>query len=218
MLRKSKFIVLLIIVFSGYSFAQCEKAIEVSNLCNADNNSIWFDRDSNTVCFNGEIDESSAFLVKTLPIDRELPLKLVANSNGGDVSSAIDIAEHLDKYDIYVTQHCLSACSQFLFMQAKHKYVIHEGMIAIHGGPWTKEEILAADFPDENKTLLIGVTQRFEKFYTDRNINIDILTTPPPQLHAHLAAGEIIFWMPKKAEFEQYGVHNIHYCDSKFGK
>lgn len=218
MLIKSKSIVLLIMLLSDYSFAQCEQTIEVIKACAVDNTTVWFDKKNNTVCFNGEIDENTASLVNSLPIDRSKPLKLVANSNGGDVSAAIDIAEYLDEFDIFVSQHCLSSCSQFLFMQAKNKYVIHDGFVAIHGGPWTEEEILASDFSDENKLLLISVTERFEKFYADRNINIDILTTPPPQLHEHLAAGEIIFWMPKKAEFEQYGVHNIHYCDSRFGK
>ncbi len=216
-MNKTNTILLVFTVIAFYSSAQCQESAHIAKICEA-TEGIFIDEASNTICFNGLIDHSTPLLVKALPIDRNRSLRLVANSDGGIVNPSIDIAEYLDSYDIYVTQHCLSACSQFLFMQAKNKYVIHQGIVAIHGGPVPKEDIMALDFPDKDKNLLILEGVRFEKFYHDRGINIDILTTPPVHLHDRLRAGEIIFWMPKKAEFEHYGVHNIHYCDSEFGK
>lgn len=208
---------LLFSVISFFSFGQCSQPIEISKICDG-SEGVFLDKASNTVCFNGSIEHDTPSLVKALSIDRSRPLHLVANSDGGYVNASIDIAEYLGQYDIYVTNHCISACSQFLFMQAKNKYVIHHGVVAIHGGPIPVRDIIDFEYTDEIKINLIRENLRFEKFYSDRNINMDILINPPAHLHDRLAAGEIIFWMPKKTEFEQNNVHNIHYCDSKFGK
>lgn len=214
---KNNFILLCCVFLSFYSIAQCDRAFEIANICQSAEG-VSLDKASNTVCFNGDIDKDTANLVKNLPIDRKRPLQLVANSDGGIVNPSIDIAEFLGEYDIYVTQHCISACSQFLFMQANNKYVIRDGVIAIHGGPIPIKDILDLDYPDKDKLNLIKENLRFEQFYQDRKINMDILTKPPKHLHARLAAGEVIFWMPKKAEFANNNVNNIHYCDSKHGK
>jgi hypothetical protein len=216
-MNKIQLAMIFCVATSFYSSAQCDRAVEIADICQSAEG-VSLDKASNTVCFNGIIDKDTAALVKNLPIDRKRPLRLVANSDGGIVNPSIDIAEFLGEYDIYVTQHCISACSQFLFMQAKNKYVIRDGVIAIHGGPIPIKDILDLDYPDKDKLNLIKENLRFAQFYQDRKINMDILTKPPKRLHARLAAGEIIFWMPEKAEFANNNVHNIHYCDSKHGK
>lgn len=216
-MNQVKIISALLVFISFYSFGQCSQPIEIAKICEA-SEGIFLDKASNTVCFNGTIEHDTPALVNALPIDRSRPLHLVANSDGGYVNASIDIVEYLGEYDIYVTHHCLSACSQFLFMHAKNKYVIHEGIIAIHGGPIPVKDVIDFEYTDEVKINLIRENLRFEKFYSDRNINMNILINPPEHLHERLAAGEIIFWMPKRAEFEENNVHNIHYCDSKYGK
>ncbi|WP_213995165.1 hypothetical protein [Arsukibacterium sp.] len=208
---------LIVALVSFNSAGECKKPISIAKICEK-TEEITYDEASNTVCLNGLIDHSTPPLVEKLPIDRQRPLNLVVNSDGGVVNSSIDIAEYLGDYDIYVSRHCISACSQFLYMQAANKYVIHQGIVAIHGGPVPVKDIIDLDFTDEVKISLIRENLRFEQFYHDRNINMDILINPPEHLHERLAAGEIIFWMPDKAEFEQNGVHNIHYCESEYGK
>ncbi|WP_423187509.1 hypothetical protein ACO1PK_04665 [Alishewanella sp. d11] len=213
----SKVVSLLFAIASFYSVGKCQEPLEIVKICESTED-ILLDEASNTVCFNGLIDHSTPSLVKALPIDRKRPLRVVANSDGGIVNPSIDIAEYLGKYDIYVSRHCISACSQFLFMQAENKYVVHDGVVAIHGGPVPVKDIIDLDFTDEVKINLIRENLRFEQFYHERNINMDILINPPKHLHERLAAGEIVFWMPEKSEFERNGVQNIHYCNSKFGK
>ncbi len=213
-----KFNVLVIFVMIPfYGLAQCDKPVQIATACEPVEG-VSLDEASNTICFNGAIDHNTFDLIKTLPIDRSRPLHLVANSDGGVVNPSIDITEYLDNYNIYVTHHCLSACAQFLFMQAENKYIIHDGIVAIHGGPIPVRDIIDFDSSDEDKINLIRENLRFAQFYHDRKINMDILTNPPAVVRERLAAGETVFWLPKKAEFELNNVHNIHYCDSKFGK
>ena len=216
-MRFDKVVGVLLLAIPFYSAGSCEQSINIAKICESTED-IVLDAATNTVCFNGSINHSTPAVVKQLAIDRTRKLNVVANSSGGIINPSIDIAEYLGKYDIFVSRECFSACSQFLFMQAENKYVIDEGIVAIHGGPTPVKKIIDLDFPDDAKIFLIREGLRFERFYHDRNIDMAILTTPPQRLHARLAAGEIIFWMPKPDEFEQYGVHNITYCKSGAGE
>ncbi len=61
---------------------------------------------------------------------------IVIASLGGDVASALDMAEAVydSRASLVVAGPCLSSCANYVFLAARRKYVIPGGIVAWHGG------------------------------------------------------------------------------------
>lgn len=182
----------------------------------ATNEQVTYHQEASILCIKGRFtaDRKIRDSVLAQPINSRT--LLVIESDGGYIRDAIDIVERLDEhgYDVVVPGMCASACAQFLFIGADRKYITRNGLVAIHGGPKSDEQIDALGFDDQVKANLKNERDRFVKFYADRKIPLGITRDFPDDLMDKLARGEIVFWVPKVADFEKYGVARIETCNA----
>jgi hypothetical protein len=91
-----------------------------------------------TVCFSGSITRASADVLLSIlrQIPRSEPLLLVASSSGGDIDSALDVAEELlpRKVTTLSGPICASACANYFFLPADRRIVPAGSIVAFHGG------------------------------------------------------------------------------------
>ena len=192
-------------------------ARRASELCRA-NTAVTYHSDENVLCLMGSIDIEGEMeaAVRAQPVRDQV--MVVAESPGGGLMTAIRITEWLEPYhyDIVVSGPCASACAQFLFMGARHKYVIGDGFVGMHGGPMSDEKIDAVASSEEGRVSLRHQNEAFREFYRSRGLDISVTRSPPPRILERIARGEIVFWMPTLAEFEAAGVRDIVTVDSKY--
>jgi hypothetical protein len=104
---------------------------------------------------------------------------------------------------------CASACAQFLFLMGDRHIVLRCGGIFIHGGPIAIQTTLKSEDTDLNKQRLIEDTVRFEAFYKELGINMDMLTKPPKQIQDRLDKGDIVFWQWTPNQMRAFGVKGL---------
>lgn len=85
--------------------------------------------------FPHNVDEAIE-IIKTGTIKR-----VVISSTGGDVESAINLADEIfnRKIDVYVEGPCFSSCANYIFTAGAKKYVLNGGVVAWHGAPRSRE-------------------------------------------------------------------------------
>lgn len=193
----------------------CTRAAEASALC-ADRRGVHYILAENILCIEGPIDPEGRLRGAVLERDYRPGLLVVARSEGGVLDGAIDIAEHLARfrYSIVVDGLCVSACAQFIFMAAGAKIIRAEGAVAMHGGPHSDAQIAA--MPEAHRESIRRQRDRFVRFYADRGIGIGITNDFPRRLLDQLARGEIVFWIPKEADYARFNVHGLLYCDARY--
>lgn len=77
-------------------------------------------------------------IIKTGAIKR-----VVISSTGGDVESAIKLADEIfnRKIDVYVEGPCFSSCANYIFTAGAKKYILNGGLVAWHGAPRNREDL-----------------------------------------------------------------------------
>lgn len=197
--------------------SDCTRAAEASAVC-ADRTAIHYAAAENVLCINGPIDVEGRMRDAVIKRDYRPRLIVVARSDGGSLAGAIDMAEHLRRfrYSIVVDGICASACAQFLFMAAEQKVIRADGIVAMHGGPFTDEQIEALDLTPEGRENIRRESDRFVQFYRKLGIGIGITNDFPPRLREQLARGEMVFWIPKEADFRRFNVSGLAYCNARY--
>lgn len=204
-------------VVAACTAAYCSPAQEASRLCHSASG-VRYIAESRVLCIDGELDEKKEIRKAVLSQNFDKDLRVVIRSPGGYLRDAIDITLHLEKfgYDVIVDGICASACAQFIFFGAENKYIINNGVVAVHGGPMSDAQIDALDYDDSAKRNLKNEQAEFIAFYKERKIELGITRDFPERLIKDLAAGQIVFWIPKEQDYQKYGVKNIRYCDAKY--
>lgn len=203
----------------GCASRECRKVYRFSVACMG-KKGVHYIKESNVICFNDKIDVEGKVADQFLNIVPRKGVTVVAAGPGGSLISVLKIISHLEKfnYNIIVDKICGSACGQFLFLGAHKKYIIGKGAIGIHGGPLTEDDIeQQGDSPEGRQNLRYEMIL-FRKFYTDRNINMDLITVPPKGFMDYLAKtkGVTSFWIPSEADFAKYGVKRVKYYNAAY--
>jgi hypothetical protein len=193
----------------------CTRAAQASAVCAA-RRGVHYIEAENILCIEGPIDAEGRLRAAVVEREYRDGLTVVARSDGGSLAGAIDIAEHLGRfrYSIVVDGICASACAQFLFMGADRKIIRGDGIVAMHGGPFSDAQIAA--MPDAGRDNIRRERDRFVRFYADRGINIGITNDFPADLRESLAHGEIVFWIPKEDDYARFNVRGITYCGARY--
>lgn len=195
----------------------CNQFEEVAQACKGQTSSVYIEAE-NILCLTGRLasDKTNLALIESFPLRQNLRVGL--SSEGGDIDIAMDIVEHLEKfqYTAFVHGICASACAQFLFMGAERKVIGANGVVGMHGGPFSDGQIDAMDRSESSKEIIRTTRNRFVKFYEDRDINIKVTYDFPKELLDQLAQGKIVFWIPLKNDFDRYAVKGLVYCNPKF--
>jgi hypothetical protein len=193
----------------------CTRAAQASARC-AGLSGVHYAKAENILCIEGPIDMEGKLRAAVLEGDYRDRLTVVARSDGGSLAGAIDMVEHLVRfhYSIVVDGICASSCAQFLFMGADRKIIRRDGIVAMHGGPDSEAQIAA--LPAETREVTRRDNDRFIRFYADRGIGIGITNDFPQKLLDDLARVEMVFWIPKEADFARFKVRGITYCDARY--
>jgi hypothetical protein len=193
----------------------CTRAAQASARC-AGLKGVHYEEAENILCIEGPIDEEGRLRAEIVKRDYRDRLIVVARSDGGSLDGAINMVEHLARfhYSIVVDGICASACGQFLFLGAERKIIRADGIVAMHGGPFSDAQIDA--MPAENRDAIRSQRDRFVRFFADRGIGIGITNDFPPDLLEKLAQGRFVFWIPKEADYARFHVRGITYCDARY--
>jgi hypothetical protein len=137
---------------------------------------------------------------------------VVLSSDGGDLSASLKIAEMIEATGatVVVGDRCMSACSQFLFVAGAKKVILSEGLVLFHGGPISDETISKMNIPDEGKKSLLSGQEKFREFYRKRNIDMAMLTNPPPEVQKDWNEGRLVMWSWSGEQLVKFGVHDVY--------
>ena len=190
----------------------CHSISHIKTICKREGD-VFYDKKNNVLCIKGEIDVFGKMFdeIKKFKIKRNITVDL--ESMGGGVDTAIKIADYLKKYryTAVVYNDCISSCAQFLFIGGNKRIIAGNGRVIFHGGPFTADQILKMN-PDERlRNQIILETERFKKFYIDRNISLDVLYKHPDKHELEVSFGDDVMKLMSKEEFEKYGI-KVHYC------
>ena len=144
------------------------------------------------ICFGGDIDKESAgsliSATKTVPLAHSVEL-VVQGSDGGDLASALEVAETLSerKTTVIANGVCGSSCANYLWLMADHRVITKRGLLIFHGGAtlallpdlYAQIEKLAKVHPDINadefkkkeRTQIINWTHRQDRLLTRAGVN-----------------------------------------------
>jgi hypothetical protein len=193
----------------------CTRAARASALC-ADRRGVHYLAAENVLCIEGPINVEGRMRAQVVGRQYRHGLVVVARSDGGSLAGSVDMAEHLGRfgYSIVVDGICASACAQILFMGADRKIIRGDGAVAMHGGPFSDEQIAA--MPEAHRDNIRRERDRFVRFYADRGIGIGITNDFPRALLDRLKAGQLVFWMPKEEDYARFNVRGLAYCDARY--
>lgn len=128
-------------------------------------------------CFFGVINRASAdsFLALSIPDDT----LLVLNSGGGDVASALDMAERILNLHlpVVVFHSCLSSCANYLFPSGATKVVLPDSYVAWHGGP---AKVPPATLSPEHLAIYQRTLARQAAFFERVGVDDRMIYDPPP--------------------------------------
>ncbi len=89
-------------------------------------------------CFDGVIDSAgaAAFIAALRSIEAGRPALIVVRSGGGGISESLDVAEALVGRNATVAVHtlCGSGCANGIFLPARRRIILDDGIVAFHGG------------------------------------------------------------------------------------
>lgn len=218
------FPVLLLVALGDFSAAtQCQVAKQMANGCKNVESGVVYESSLNAICMKGEISEDTRsqffglmdFLYSgsSGKSPANYPA-IVISSPGGFVSPAMDIGDYVTSkgMDVIINDICLSACSQFVFLAGKNKIFLEGAIPAFHGGAIPRSRIEEMDISRSNKDRLIGENERFYKFYSDRGLDIKMLTQPPKSVGDEINAGNVVFWALSPTDLKGYDVTGIIDC------
>lgn len=188
---------------------------------NCDLNCGWTRINSETIGFTGEI-KRGALNQSTQKLDSLITSKtklIVLNSQGGDVESAIKLAEAIIKHnlDTEVNGICLSGCANYLFPAGKNKKI--NGVLGFHGG---MASILAHEekiIQSKDRSAIPVTPETYKKMVALENKERLLSTKTGLKRELLLMSGQpdkgegdgIIrgIFFPTMEEIEFYGIKNV---------
>ncbi len=169
---------------------QIFEAREIAKRCKAADEPAAFlsFKDRDVLCLGGEIDREMAQAVVRHMRRQPHHLAVVADSGGGSVASAIEIADMLSThgYDLIVAGKCSSSCANYLFVAASQKFLLEGVGIGWHGStaPRSFERYVDIFFSKERPIdagALKKLQERYEaskyaqeKFVREHDVSEDI--------------------------------------------
>ncbi|HET7561467.1 MAG TPA: hypothetical protein VFJ87_03700 [Rhodanobacteraceae bacterium] len=168
-------------------------------------------QEGSVVCLRGKIDSAMFVdLVRASHQIRKSPYVIISGP-GGDENSAIYMVRTLDVLNPIpvVGDMCASSCAQFWFLMGRQRVMLHCADVAFHGGPRSIASILAANESNDWKQRNVAAAWRFEQFYGNRHVSMDMVTKPPASIRRKLAAGQVVFWPWSINALRAFGVKGI---------
>jgi hypothetical protein len=104
---------------------------------------------------------------------------IVITSQGGDASSAMDLAQLIYDRNIHVRveKYCLSACAQYILPSAKTIEFIDKPIVGLHQSPISIRNFYKSQNVDIDQTDF-DLAKKEEKFFKHINLKSDIATQP----------------------------------------
>ncbi|WP_067700460.1 hypothetical protein [Erwinia sp. ErVv1] len=178
--------------------------------------------DGETLFFDGLITRASQKEVIKLLTHNDIKT-LSVNSMGGDVQSALDIANILytRKINIAVRTVCASACANYLFPAGQEKIIGNNSYLLWHGSAGSPAEQLR--ITTDSKTLSPGdlvkmpefvrIKKREKNFYSLLKVNYKLPFCPQLQDNYSVKFPEKWFsYTPE--DMRKFGIRNIFYVNS----
>jgi hypothetical protein len=165
------------------------------------------------VCFVGSIRQHN--IDKLLEIGLPSNGWLYVNSDGGNVSLALDIAEILisKKVNIIVDGFCVSSCANYWFLAAEKKFVMENSYVAFHGVPRARSNPGWSDWDYQN---YLDMVKRSEEFFVRLGVNHRIASQSPQNWTKKDNSSSVRFWTWSRREMEeQFHVKGIVFYWSK---
>lgn len=188
----------------------------IEKISNCKSNCGWKKLDSQTISFTGEIifkDRAKNIATLKSMLDKNIRIVLL-NSQGGDIETAIKMAEMLLEYNVktVVNGVCLSACANYLFPAGSKKVI--NGVLGFHGGA---ASILDHEIQNNTDIPLGTETMRILHELAKRESLLNLKTGLKTELiikSGLLDKGEGDgitrgLFFPTLAELKQYGLGNI---------
>ena len=158
-------------------------------------------RDHAEVCLNGRIDQSLVSEFSRISIVRHEIL--VLESPGGDVESALRIAEQVHKLDmsVVVPGLCASACANYLFVAGAKKFVLPGGVVGFHGAP-NRDSMIHYSGPDDDRPVAVAAGRRYvddlvgeqDRLYGTIGVSQRLLHERPGRFPMTPGATDSSFW------------------------
>lgn len=173
---------------------------------------VAFSAEAKAICISGYIDWALASAV-----EREISAgqrdidHIVVESDGGEVAPSIRISEKIEPLEatVVVRGRCASSCAQFLFVTPQRKVILKGGHVLFHGGPIPEEKIMAMSIALGAREQLLREQWCFRKFYSDRNIDMRMLTQPPVEAQEALNRGALVMWSWPSEKLVEFGVSGV---------
>ena len=165
--------------------------------------SLWERVDAQTLVFSGGIDSRTdeAFLEAVTPETT----KLIVNTTGGDVESALIVADYIFKHqlDLEVREVCGSSCANYWFTAAKKKTVPRGAYVGFHGDVGSSLPYWGT-VTDEVMTYTQKVIAKEAAFYKRIKLDSRIFA-----FSAAFAVHHKTIWAASPAELACVGVKNL---------
>jgi hypothetical protein len=195
----------------------CVAGLATSTKCRTMVGDLVYLPEEDALCLNADIDAEGKLFDRLESYRIRSGVRLfIKKSNGGDAASAISMARYLRafRYDVYVSGNCFSACAQFLFLGARRKIIVGRGIIAMHGGPLTDNEVDHLSLSEDAKRVAKSVFHDWIKFYRSAHIPMGIVTSFPDSVKAEMSRDNSVeFWVPTKDDFLKYKIH-VGFCNA----
>lgn len=163
--------------------------------------------------------------------------RIVVTSEGGVEFQALQIAEELVRHgvDVYVLGHCLSACANFIFVGGRHRILIGDAVVGLHGSETSElldeegfRNRLAQRLPPDGVSWKLAwvrrLGERAQALYRQQGASTKILDLAGCIVshsgkvwhqfkgdedtgNTEVRSGSSVrMWLPSRAQFEAHGI------------
>ena len=165
------------------------------------------------LCISGEINRSlvSEVAIAIKSGKRKINY-VVLSSDGGDFRISLTLAQMIENIGatVIVGDRCVSECAQFSFVAGAKKVILAGGLVLFDGGVTSDEAINNMNIASKAKKALLSEQKKLRKFYRTRDIDIAMLTNPPPEVQEDWKAGKHVMWSWSQEELARFGVRNVY--------
>lgn len=200
--------------------ASCSASHAMVDRChNEKYQGVTYIEQGNILCLNGNIEWGGDYWsegnklksIKKFHIKKHV--HLVVTSYGGELTNSIMISRYLRKYDysVIVSEFCLSACAQFIFIGSNKRIVSEGGVVAFHGGPFSQDQIQKLEVSDIEKSKITKAMSEFYAFYKEMKTPIEITYNFPQSVLENAKNNKGTMWAPNQEDYKSYGV-DVTFC------
>jgi len=175
-----------------------------------------------TLYIDGNISKDDDKIIVGLIRKNLIPVRTISiNSGGGDVETAIKIAQviHDKEINIEVRRLCLSSCANYLFPAAKNKIINYGSIIGFHGSPNSDDNKLTTTVNGEINTdttitdrIFSEIRKTDKAFYKDINVS---WMMPLCGQKENIGDPDTGLSTYSEKDFTRFGVKNISFTDGE---